>query len=347
MAALMKSVTDDMESTGVKPRDITNEANYNACTGTHETEIGDAKRSGQEGNAREIDTKSPATPNVRGIDCRTEIGEVQCDQCFRCEKMSDSYEKWRNDFTVAKAKARCRKVRKSYSVGVLSSGGLLCTMAAIRNGFTPKWGTEIDPKLATLWTKVTGTACLGDTFKYEFDKKDDVVYLKSGQPCPDFSSSHEGGAPPGSAGNTGWQFVAQCDVIKKIRPKVFLIEMVANALKVNDGIEVDGVVDSMSQDYYVHTEVLKVSHFGDCSNRERLFIVGFHKQDVGPMGQQFAFPEGDYYDDGPIVARDVAVDDDDVPDKFWIQEDIEPFTPTRNPKPYCIVFCRVRVIWSD
>jgi hypothetical protein len=138
MAALMKSVTDEGDSAGVKPRDITNEENDNACTGTHETEISDAKGSEQEGNAREIDTKNPATPNASGIGGGSETEEVQCDQCFRCEKLSDSYEQWRNDFTVAKAKARCRKVRKSYSAGVLSSGGLLCTMAAIRNGFTPK-----------------------------------------------------------------------------------------------------------------------------------------------------------------------------------------------------------------
>ena len=58
MAALMKSVTDEGDSAGVKPRDITNEVNYNACTGTHETEISDAKGSEQEGNAREIDIRA-------------------------------------------------------------------------------------------------------------------------------------------------------------------------------------------------------------------------------------------------------------------------------------------------
>ena len=113
MAALMKSVTDEGDSTGVKPRDITNDANDNACTGTHETEISDAKGSEQEGNAREIDTKNPATPNASGIGGGSENEEVQCDQCFRCENMSDSYDKWRNDFTVTKAKTRCQKVRKS------------------------------------------------------------------------------------------------------------------------------------------------------------------------------------------------------------------------------------------
>ena len=80
----------------------------------------------------------------------------------------------------------CRRVRKSYSVGVMSSGGLLCTMAAIRCGFTPTWGTEIDEKLAELWVKLTKAKCLGDTFKVDFtDKGKKVVYLKSDQPCPD------------------------------------------------------------------------------------------------------------------------------------------------------------------
>ena len=97
-------------------------------------------------------------------------------------------------------------------------------MAAIRTGFTPRWGTEIDPHMSAMWEELTGTPCLGDTFKQDFTAQRRVVYLKSGQPCMDFSSCHAGGAPPGSDDKTGWQFVAQVNQInqiKTVRPHAF------------------------------------------------------------------------------------------------------------------------------
>ena len=119
--------------------------------------------------------------------------------------------------------------------------------------------------------------------------------------------------------------MAQADKIKQLAPKAFLIEMVANALDVNDGLEVEAVIDSLSGLYHVHTSVLKVAHFGDCSNRERLFIVGFERDTAGDIGRDFKFPNGDFNSLAPITAQDIAVDDEDVPERFWMQEDIAPF----------------------
>ena len=187
-----------------------------------------------------------------------------------------------------------------------------------------------------MWEGVTGTKCLGDTFKVDFTKQKQVVYLKSGQPCPDFSSSHAGGKSPGSSGKTGWQFVAQVEKISQKNPVVFLIEMVANVLQVNDGMEVDTVVEATSQDYVVHQQVLSVAQYGDCSNRKRLFIVGFCKERVGCMANKFEFPQPEFDEHNFYTARDVAVPDDVVPDKYWLHEDVEPFIPYKDPLPLCI-----------
>ena len=217
-------------------------------------------------------------------------------ECFVASVRAQEFNEWRNIFSVSMAKQRCRKVRRSFSCGIFSSGGLFCIMSAIRSGFTPRWGTEIDGKMARMWTDLTGTPCLGDTFKQNFRRQPRVVYLKSGQPCPDFSSSHAGGLPPGSDGDTGWQFVAQVDQICALRPDAFCLEMVANSIRVNDRAEVSAVVELLSDEYHVHASVLRVASYGDCSNRQRLFIIGFNKETVGSVGAEFAFPAPEFDD---------------------------------------------------
>ena len=256
--------------------------------------------------------------------------------CFACEKLRQQFADWRNAFTISDAKQRCRLVRPGYSCGVLSSGGLLCTMAAIRSGFVPRWGTEINETMQKMWSDLTNTASLGDTFKTNCTQQQRIIYLKSGQPCPDYSSSHAGSNPPGSSGDTGWQFVAQTDKIKEIKPTAFMIEMVANALRVNDGADVETVLTSLQGEYHLHSEVVAVAGHGDCSNRQRLFIVGFCKDRVGDMGTEFSFPTPQFHSGNSYTAADVAVPDEAVPNDYWLYEDIDPFTPTPTPKPLCI-----------
>lgn len=84
-------------------------------------------------------------------------------------------------------------------------------------------------------------------------------YLESGQPCPDYSSSHASRNPPGFKGETGWQFVAQADKIKEVDPHVSMIEMVENALYVNDGDEVKAVLSQLQGMYHLHMGVLPVA----------------------------------------------------------------------------------------
>ena len=50
-------------------------------------------------------------------------------------------QQWRDAYTVAQAQDDCTNVKDAYSCGIFSSGGCLDTLAAIRCGFIPKWGT--------------------------------------------------------------------------------------------------------------------------------------------------------------------------------------------------------------
>ena len=85
-------------------------------------------------------------------------------------------------------------------------------------------------------------------------------------------------------------FVAQVEKIKDVMPRAFCLEMVANAVNVNEGDEVKLVLTLLSEHYHVHADVIRVADYGDCTNRERLMIIGFH-HDLGDIGRTFAFPK--------------------------------------------------------
>ena len=166
--------------------------------------------------------------SLHTLDGRHEVEAAAAEQLSMARKLSD----WRESFTLTQAKQACRKVTNAYSCSVLCSGGCLDTLAAIRSGFVPIWGTEIDPVMKTMWSDLTGTKCLGDTFAVDYSQQRRPSCLFSGQPCPDFSLS---GGKKGVCGNTGWQYVAQCDVILKLQPHSFVLEMVANVMDIDNG----------------------------------------------------------------------------------------------------------------
>ena len=156
--------------------------------------------------------------------------------------MARKLSEWRESLTLIQAKQACRRISNSYSCGVLCSGGCLDTLAAIRSGFVPIWGTEIEPVMKTMWSDLTGTASLGDTFAVDWSQQRRPSCIFSGQPCPDFSLS---GSKKGVYGSTGWQYVAQCDVILKVHPHSFVLEMVANVMDVDNGNAVGEIYDKL------------------------------------------------------------------------------------------------------
>ena len=104
-----------------------------------------------------------------------------------------------------------------------------------------------------------------------------IASLGLGQPCIDYANS---GACDGDEGETGWMFTEQTTIILQLQPKAFRLEISDNAINVHDGREVMEVVNTLKQQYVVKAAVIPVWHYGDCTSRKRLFIVGFHK-DLG------------------------------------------------------------------
>ena len=92
---------------------------------------------------------------------------------WSCTGVKEELAVFRNQFTIEDAKGLCRSNEiDKYSVGILATGGCLCTLAAIRAGLFPIWGSELnDPRnpwtklCQDMWKDLTGVTSLGDATK--------------------------------------------------------------------------------------------------------------------------------------------------------------------------------------
>ena len=229
-------------------------------------------------------------------------------------------EEWRNSFTIQLAKQIQRtKGNSKYSMAVFCSGGCLDTLAGIRAGFKAVWSTEINSRQAKMFEDLTRGKCLGDAFGSAVSRADRVTYIKSGQPCPDYTSS---ASKLGAQGETGWMFVKQVDILTELEPWAICLENTNNATSINDGDEVNAVVNALEEAYVVYVRSIQVWRQGDPSNRTRLFIIALHK-DLGQAAHEFTWPADVYNEATAPIARLIAVPDAEVPEKYWRYDKIK------------------------
>jgi len=170
-----------------------------------------------------------------------------------------------------------------------------------------------------MWADLTGASCLGNTFTDtgKYDSVEAPDYMTSGQPCPNYSRS---GDHSGEDGETGWMFVRQTEIILKVKPKVFRLEVSDYATQVHSGREVNKVHAALSTMYHIHTDILAVRKYGDPTNRARLFMVGTRRDLTAANELQdikFKFPEPTFSDADTPTIRHLAVPDESVPEGYW------------------------------
>lgn len=113
--------------------------------------------------------------------------------------------------------------------------------------------------------------------------------LCGGFPCQAFSIA---GYQKGFNETRGTLFFDIADIAKRHQPKVIFLENVKNLLTHDKGNTFKVIQNTLEElGYFVHFQVLNsMTHANVPQNRERIFIVAFHKEKV-PNYQNFTFPE--------------------------------------------------------
>ena len=96
--------------------------------------------------------------------------------------------------------------------------------------------------------------------------------LTGGFPCQPFSAA---GKKEGTRDPRGTLFQAIVEVVRKTRPKHFVLENVKRLLSMEHGAHFATVLSALSSlDYFVEWRVLNAKHFGLAQNRERVVLLG-------------------------------------------------------------------------
>lgn len=112
--------------------------------------------------------------------------------------------------------------------------------------------------------------------------------LVGGFPCQAFSQA---GLKKGFEDARGTMFFEIARILKEKRPKAFLLENVKNLVGHDHGNTfrtIKSILEGLG--YAVNAKVLAAKDFGVPQNRERIYIVGFDKEQV-PNWADFKYPE--------------------------------------------------------
>jgi DNA (cytosine-5)-methyltransferase 1 len=137
------------------------------------------------------------------------------------------------------------------------------------------FASEIDTKAATVYEQNHGLKPHGDITQIEVADVPKHDILCGGFPCQAFSIS---GKQKGFEDTRGTLFFDIARIVNHHQPKILLLENVKNFVRHNDGKTLKTVISTLENlNYQVFHQVLNTSNFGLPQNRERVYIVGFHK----------------------------------------------------------------------
>lgn len=141
--------------------------------------------------------------------------------------------------------------------------------------FTSEW----DKEAQRTYKANFGEVPFGDITKEETKKfiPDDFDVLCAGFPCQAFSIAGKRG---GFEDTRGTLFFDVAEIIKRKQPKAFFLENVKGLRNHDKGKTLATILNVLRNDlgYFVpEPQVLNAKDYGVPQNRERIFIVGFHK----------------------------------------------------------------------
>lgn len=177
------------------------------------------------------------------------------------------------------------------------------------------FSSEMDKFAVKTYKANFGEEPAGDITKIDESSVPDHDILVGGFPCQAFSQA---GLKKGFEDTRGTLFFDIARILKAKKPKAFLLENVKNLLGHDKGNTFKVIHNTLLElGYYVFYTTLKAKDFGLPQNRERIYIVGFDKEQV-PNGVLFNFPQPTYE---PTKVGDILKEDVDnkytISDKLW------------------------------
>ncbi|MDR1518375.1 MAG: DNA cytosine methyltransferase [Dysgonamonadaceae bacterium] len=141
--------------------------------------------------------------------------------------------------------------------------------------YTSEWDLEAQKTYKANYGEIP----FGDITKEETKKyiPDNFDILCAGFPCQAFSIA---GKRKGFEENRGVLFFDVAEIIRRKQPKAFFLENVKGLLNHDKGRTIEVILDVLRNDlgYFVpEPQIMNAKDFGVPQNRERIYIVGFHK----------------------------------------------------------------------
>lgn len=132
-----------------------------------------------------------------------------------------------------------------------------------------------------------GDVPAGDITQIDENDVPDHDILVGGFPCQAFSQA---GLKKGFDDTRGTLFFELARILKAKRPKAFLLENVKNLVGHDKGRTFKVIMNTLEElNYEVFSTTFKARDFGAPQNRERIYIVGFDREQV-KNGALFNFP---------------------------------------------------------
>lgn len=182
------------------------------------------------------------------------------------------------------------------------------------NSFGAKcvFASEIDQNAVETYFRNHHLKPFGDITQIDEKNIPEHDILCGGFPCQAFSIS---GNQKGFEDTRGTLFFDIARIVKYHQPKILFLENVKNFEKHDKGKTLKVVQDTLEKlNYTVFYQILNTSNFGLPQNRERIYIVGFHKKFIEKP--DFQFPKEniitkieDILEEKPIDGKIIERDD--------------------------------------
>lgn len=190
-------------------------------------------------------------------------------------------------YEMAKEKINTKNVPKKFGLISLFSGAGGMDIGFERAGFKTVWANEYDKTIAPSYQNYFPDVIFDGRSICDIpdsDLPDGVTGVIGGPPCQSWS---EAGAKRGIGDPRGELFYEYLRVIKKSKPTFFVAENVHGLIHARNKESFVNILNMFNAaGYEVSWKLLKASDYGVPQDRERVFIVGYHKS----LGKKFEFP---------------------------------------------------------